>query len=98
MSDDTPKCFLNPAQAAALLGVSEKTVRDYAKRSIVPARKLGKHWRFLEAELLECGTKNQCSTNAIAAPVMARKSMPRIRDLPRGRVTQIARRLREKMR
>jgi excisionase family DNA binding protein len=50
--------FLNPAQAAEILGVSEATARQWARKGIVPARKIGKPWRFLESELREAGNKN----------------------------------------
>ena len=58
--------LLNPAQAGAILGVHPDTVREYARKGLVPARKIGKHWRFLETDLFEIGKRNTaaCSTNA----------------------------------
>ena len=60
--------FLNPTQAAKILGIAPDTVRAYARNGLVPARKIGKHWRFLEADLYRVGIKNQapCSTNVLA--------------------------------
>lgn len=49
--------LLTPAEAAALLTLKESTLRDYSRRGIVPSVKLGRHLRFVEADLvayLEC--------------------------------------------
>jgi excisionase family DNA binding protein len=53
--------FLTPAQAAEFLNIPENTVRTYARRGVIPARKFGKHWRFLEAELLKVGVNKFAS-------------------------------------
>jgi excisionase family DNA binding protein len=44
---------LTPAQLAELLQVDEKTVRDLARRGQVPARKIGREWRFSRRAVLE---------------------------------------------
>src|ERR1700676_1742163 len=50
--------ILTPAQAAAILNVSAATVRNSARKGIILARKIGKHWRFLEADLSQAGVQN----------------------------------------
>lgn len=59
--------FLTLVQAAAILNVSPATARDYARRGLVPARKIGKHWRFLEADLYEVGVSNQLGPSNLPA-------------------------------
>ncbi|MHB0871121.1 MAG: helix-turn-helix domain-containing protein [Chloroflexota bacterium] len=48
---------LDVEEAAALLGISRWTVRALAKDGKLPARKLGKEWRFSRQALLRylCG-------------------------------------------
>jgi len=43
--------LLTPAEAAAILRIKESTLRDYARRGLVPSIKVGRHLRFLEADL-----------------------------------------------
>ncbi|MDE2105827.1 MAG: helix-turn-helix domain-containing protein [Patescibacteria group bacterium] len=57
--------LLTPAQAAEILGVSVAAMRRYARDEVVKARKIGKYWRFLEADLYAAG-KQPCSTNVPA--------------------------------
>ena len=38
---------------ARLLRIEENTVRALARRGELPAKKLGKHWRFLRQEILD---------------------------------------------
>jgi len=45
--------LLTPAQAAAFLTLKESTLRDYARRGLVPSVKLGRHMRFVEADLVD---------------------------------------------
>ena len=45
------KQILNVVEAAAFLGLSAFTVREYAKRGTIPARKVGKMWRFYRDDL-----------------------------------------------
>lgn len=40
------KHFYNVAQVAAIFGVEQTTVRDWAKNKELPARKVGKQWFF----------------------------------------------------
>lgn len=44
--------LLTPAEAAAFLTLRESTLRDYSRRGIVPSVKLGRHLRFVEADLI----------------------------------------------
>lgn len=39
------------ADVAALLELRPYTVKEYARRGILPGRKLGRGWRFLRPEL-----------------------------------------------
>jgi excisionase family DNA binding protein len=39
-------------EAAEFLSLSPFTVRDYARRGILPARKAGKGWRFYKPDLI----------------------------------------------
>ncbi|QNM83295.1 helix-turn-helix domain-containing protein [Sphingomonas sabuli] len=38
--------------AASLLGLHPNTVRDQVRRGIIPGAKIGRNWRFLEADLV----------------------------------------------
>jgi excisionase family DNA binding protein len=83
--------YLTPKQAAAILNVSTTTARDYARRGVVPARKIGKHWRFLEADLLAAGAGNGYELRR-PPPRELRGPAPTA-----SRVSEIARRVRAKM-
>lgn len=48
-----PGEVLRSAQAADLLQVSTKTLLKWARAGHVPAREVGKEWRFLRSELLD---------------------------------------------
>jgi PTS system nitrogen regulatory IIA component len=43
---------LTTEEAAKFLKLTPFTVRDYARRGILPARKVGKGWRFYQPDLL----------------------------------------------
>lgn len=43
--------LLTPHEVAALLAVPVSTVRDWARRGVLPSRKLGRHRRFLRSEV-----------------------------------------------
>jgi excisionase family DNA binding protein len=47
----TTPSLLTVAEAAAILQLRESTLRDYARRGVVPAVKIGRHLRFIEADL-----------------------------------------------
>lgn len=50
---DSEKEVLDVYGAAQLLGLSEKTVRRLAAENQLPAKRLGRQWRFLRRRLLE---------------------------------------------
>ena len=43
---------LTTEEAAEFLKLTAFTVRDYARRGILPSRKVGKAWRFYKPDLL----------------------------------------------
>jgi len=43
---------LTTEEAAEFLKLTPFTVRDYARRRILPARKVGKGWRFYKPDLV----------------------------------------------
>jgi excisionase family DNA binding protein len=45
--------ILEADDVAALLKLRESTVLDLSRRGILPAFKIGKHWRYRRANLLE---------------------------------------------
>ena len=45
------KEVLNTEEAAEFLGFSPFTIREYAKKGIIPARKIGKEWRIPQESL-----------------------------------------------
>jgi PTS system nitrogen regulatory IIA component len=42
---------MTPDEVAVLLAVPVSTVRDWARRGLIPSRKLGRHRRFLRSEI-----------------------------------------------
>ncbi len=44
---------LTTEEAARLLKISPYAMRDLARRNVVPARKVGKAWRFIRGSLLK---------------------------------------------
>ena len=47
------KIVLNTEEAAEFLGFSAFTIREYAKKGIIPAKKVGgKEWRFYKPDLI----------------------------------------------
>jgi excisionase family DNA binding protein len=41
----------HPRDAAAYLGIHEKSVNRLARQKVIPALRLGKHWRFRATDL-----------------------------------------------
>lgn len=85
----TTHVYLTPSEAATILKISADTIRGYAKRGILPARKFGKHWRFIEAELLEAGKNGYYQS---PTPRALRFQKP----ISSGRIDEIVRRARAK--
>jgi excisionase family DNA binding protein len=46
-------------KAAAFLGLNPDDIRRYARKGLLPARKLGKRWLFHKAHLVEWLKGNQ---------------------------------------
>jgi excisionase family DNA binding protein len=46
------KEVMNTEEAAQFLGLKPFTIREYAKQGIIPAKKIGKQWRFVKVDLL----------------------------------------------
>jgi excisionase family DNA binding protein len=82
--------YLTLEETAAILRVSPCTARQYARSGIIKARKIGKSWRFLEADLYEAG-----EANARPAASALSRSVPS-RRVASSRVAQIARALRQR--
>lgn len=51
MSTERPRLLTAP-EAAAMLRLRESTLRDYSRRGIVPCVRIGRHVRYIEADLL----------------------------------------------
>jgi excisionase family DNA binding protein len=47
----TRRDLMTPAEVAELLRIPLSTVGDWARRGILPSRKLGRHRRFVRAEV-----------------------------------------------
>jgi len=45
------KVILTVPQAAQYLGLAPKTLRGLARRGVIPAARVGKHWRFVREQL-----------------------------------------------
>lgn len=49
----TAKEVMNTEEAAEFLGLAPFTIRKYARKGIIPGKKVGgKEWRFVKADLL----------------------------------------------
>ena len=46
------KEVLNSEEAAEFLGLTAFTIREYAKKGMIPAKKIGKQWRFYKPDLV----------------------------------------------
>lgn len=46
-------CIMNVEQAVDFLGISEKTLIKLLREEHIPARKIGREWRFSKAALIE---------------------------------------------
>lgn len=49
----SPEEVMNTKEAASFLGISPYDLRRYARRGMIPARKLGKRWLFHKRHLIE---------------------------------------------
>jgi PTS system nitrogen regulatory IIA component len=46
------KEILTTDETAEFLSLTPYTVREYAKKGLIPARKMGKSWRFYKPDLV----------------------------------------------
>jgi excisionase family DNA binding protein len=52
MSSSASKQIMNVQEAAAFLGISDRTLEEQARQGTVPAVKAGREWRFTRTSLL----------------------------------------------
>jgi excisionase family DNA binding protein len=45
--------YINIEEAASYLGIKSVTLRGWIKKTDIPARKIGKQWKFKKSELDE---------------------------------------------
>ena len=45
------EALMTPKDAGAFLRISPKTVIRFARERIIPAMRIGKHWRFRQSDL-----------------------------------------------
>jgi excisionase family DNA binding protein len=50
-ADTGSSTVMTASEAAELLRLRESTLRDYARRGIVPSIKIGRHLRFVQGDL-----------------------------------------------
>ena len=65
MVDTLTKEVLNVEEAAEFLGFAPYTIREKAREGEIPARKIGREWRFsrqMLLEWLECGSTPKAPT------------------------------------
>lgn len=67
-----PKEILDVDGAAGILGVSKKTVYQLAKDGEIPARKVGKEWRFARRNIIKW-LEEGANHNDLAALFRAQK-------------------------
>lgn len=60
--------MLTTSQAAEFLKVTPATVREWARKGIIPARPLGRVWRFDEQELRDAGKSTPCPSTVTRIP------------------------------
>lgn len=54
--------FVTSVEVAAMLKLPERRVRALARRGEIPAKKLGKEWRFMVSEIVKCFAEWQPNT------------------------------------
>lgn len=53
MADNYIDSWIGVEEAAAYLGVTKETIRNWIKKTDIPAHKIGKLWKFKRIELDE---------------------------------------------
>lgn len=56
--------MLTVEEAAVVLKVTPATVRELAREGKIPARRIGRLWRFDESELNQAGKVSECPSTA----------------------------------
>ena len=51
MSENYTENWIGIAEAAAFLGVTKDSIRNWIKKTDIPAHKIGKLWKFKRSEL-----------------------------------------------
>ena len=51
MDNNIQDCWIGIDEAANYLGVTKDTIRNWIKKTDIPARKIGKLWKFKRSEL-----------------------------------------------
>ncbi|MFC6644435.1 helix-turn-helix domain-containing protein [Granulicella cerasi] len=63
MIDASINRLWKPSDAAAYLGIHEKTAIAMARRRELPAIRIGRLWRFREADLVQWAALKVCSVS-----------------------------------
>jgi excisionase family DNA binding protein len=71
---------LSVPEAAALLGISEHTLKRHARAGTVPCQKVGKFWRFSKSELEAFVAAGQAPKGRDPADQMPRPHKSRLRE------------------
>lgn len=53
MDNNNSDAWIGIEQAASYMGVTKETVRNWIKKTDIPAHKIGKLWKFKQSELDE---------------------------------------------
>ena len=53
MAEQIIDCWIGIEEAAAYLGVTKDTIRNWIRKNNIPAHKIGKLWKFKRSELDE---------------------------------------------
>ena len=53
MTDNVNECWIGITEAAEHLGVTKDSIRNWIRKTEIPAHKIGKLWKFKKSELDE---------------------------------------------
>jgi predicted ribosomally synthesized peptide with nif11-like leader len=74
------KEVLNSEEAADLLGVKPFTIRTYARRGVIPGKKLGNEWRFVKNDLMAWLRGMETEEGELESPTGAKAFLQRLRE------------------
>ncbi|MFA4901788.1 MAG: Nif11-like leader peptide family RiPP precursor [Desulfobaccales bacterium] len=74
------KEVLNSEEAADLLGVKPFTIRTYARRGVIPGKKLGNEWRFVKNDLMAWLRGMETEGGELETPTGAKAFLQRLRE------------------